>query len=286
MAYGPDRRLYVTEETGAVVTAAPGSRRPRPFLDGFRTPLGLTWKGRTLYVSSQGRLDAVRLSGRRAVGRRTVVSGLPFGLHQQDNVVVGRDGRLYFGSGSTCNACREPDPRSAAILSVLPSGMDLRVVSTGLRNPFGLAVHPRTGRLYASVNARDDLGDEEPAEMVVLVAQGRDFGWPDCWPSFRLKRVVGSCRGVTPPIAYLEPHSSANGMAFWNGDLYVALWGQYNSYEHGRRVDRIDLPSGRVARFADGFPHPLAVVVDPHGALLVADWEQGVIYRIQARGKP
>ena len=53
----------------------------------------------------------------------------------------------------------------------------------GLRNPFGLAVEPETGRLFASVNARDDLGDAEPADSIVLVRKGRDFGWPDCWPS-------------------------------------------------------------------------------------------------------
>jgi glucose/arabinose dehydrogenase len=286
MAYGPDGRLYLAEETGAVVVVPPGSRRPRPFVAGFPTPLGLAWKGARLYVSAQGRLESVRLAGGKAVGRRTILAGLPYRLHQQNNVVVGRDRRLYLGSGSTCNACEERDPRSAAILSVLPSGRDLRIVATGLRNPFGLAIEPRSGRLYASVNARDDLGDSEPAEAVVLVKPGTDFGWPACWPSARTHRLSGSCRGVTPPVAYLEPHSSADGMTFWRGDLYVALWGQYYSSEHGRRVDRVDLPSGRVSRFADGFDHPLAVTVDPHGALLVADWGRGVIYRIQAKNAP
>jgi glucose/arabinose dehydrogenase len=286
MAYGPDGRLYVAEETGAVVTVPPRSRRPRVFVSGFPTPLGLAWKSRRLYVSAQGRLESVRLAGREAVGRRTVLAGLPYRLHQQNNVVVGRGGRLYLGSGSTCNACVEGDPRSATILSVLPSGRDLRVVATGLRNAFGLAVEPRTGRLYASVNGRDDLGDAEPAEAIVLVRPGRDFGWPACWPSAELRRLAGSCRGVAPPVAYLEPHSSADGLTFWRGDLYVALWGQYYSSEHGRRVDRVDLPSGRVSPFAAGFDHPLAVAVDPHGALLVADWGRGVIYRIQAKNAP
>ena len=37
------------------------------------------------------------------------MSGLPFGEHQQDNVVLGRDGRLYLGNGSTCDVCVEKD---------------------------------------------------------------------------------------------------------------------------------------------------------------------------------
>ena len=106
--------------------------------------------------------------------------------------------------------------------------------------------------------------------------------------------VTLRCR-VTRPVAYLEPHSSADGIAFATGDafparyragVFVALWGQYNARRYGRRVDFVSLPSGRVSRFATGFPHPLALTFDAQGALLVADWTRGVIYRIQARGRP
>jgi glucose/arabinose dehydrogenase len=302
MAWGPDGRLYVTEETGRVVTVRPNATRPRLFASGFRTPLGLAWHRRTLFVSEQGRLERVRLVRRRAVARRTLLSGLPFGRHQQDNVVVGPDGRLYIGSGSTCDVCIEDDPRSAAILSVRRDGTGLRIVATGLRNPFGLAFRPGTDRLYATVNGQDNLpnpSSSEPAEMLVLVERGADYGWPRCWPSARRHRMVGSCRGVTPPAAYLETHSSADGLAFYahstfparfRRGVFVALWGQYDAREHGRRVDFVALSEdGRrgVARpFARGFDHPLALLVDRRGALLVADWGRGVIYRIQARGAP
>ena len=106
LAFGPDGRLYVTEDAGAVVSVAPGARRPRPFLRGLPTPLGLAWHGRTLFVSVAGGIRSVRLRGGRATAPRTIVRGLPFRRHQQDNVVVGRDGRLYLGSGSTCDVCR------------------------------------------------------------------------------------------------------------------------------------------------------------------------------------
>lgn len=286
LAWGPGGRLYATEDVGSVVSVARGSRSPRTFVGGLDVPLGLAWRGRTLYVSEQGRLEAFGLRG----GRRTVVSGLPYGLHQQDNVVFGPDGRLYFGSGSTCDVCRERDRRSAAVLSVRPNGRDLRVVATGTRNPFGLAFQPRTHRLYASVNGQDKLGsaaDPEPAETVVLVRPRRWFGWPTCWPSMRRRRLVGSCRGATAPATYLEPHSSADGLAFWRGELYVAEWGQYYSSRAGRVVVRIRLgrggAAGKVSVFATGFDHPLALATDRHGGLLVADWGSGIVYRIAPR---
>jgi glucose/arabinose dehydrogenase len=119
------------------------------------------------------------------------------------------------------------------------------------------------------------------------VRQGAFYGWPRCWPSYRLRKLAGRCRGVTPPVAFLEPHSSADGIAFWRGDPFVALWGQYLSNRHGRRVVRIKLGPGgkakRVTEFARGFEHPLALVVDRTGALLVADWGRGIIYRISRR---
>jgi glucose/arabinose dehydrogenase len=221
-----------------------------------------------------------------------VVSGLPFGEHQQDNVVLGRDGRLYLGSGSTCDVCLEKDPRSATVLSLRPDGTGLRILARGLRNPYGLAFQPGTNRLYVSANGQDKLGTSahpEPAESVVLIRQGAFYGWPRCWPSYQKRVLAGRCRGVTRPIAYLEPHSSADGIAFWRGDLFVALWGQYLSERHGRRLVRIDLGPGgrakRVSTFARGFDHPLALVVDPKGGLLVADWGRGVIYRIQSGGR-
>jgi glucose/arabinose dehydrogenase len=291
MAWGPDGRLYVTEDTGRVVVAGRGSRKPLVVARGLRTPLGLAWRTRTLYVSEQGRLSRFVLRGSALRSRRVVVRGLPFGEHQQDNVVLGPDDRLYLGSGSTCDVCRERDSRSATVLSLRPDGSDLKIVARGLRNPFGLAFQPGTNRLYTSVNGQDKLGTAkrpEPADSVVLVREGAFYGWPRCWPSYQKRELAGRCRGVTPPVAYLEPHSSADGIAFWRRDLFVALWGQYLSDRHGRKLVRIELGKGgrakRVATFARGFDHPLALVVDKSSALLVADWGRGVIYRIQSRG--
>jgi glucose/arabinose dehydrogenase len=275
MAFGLDGRLYVSQDTGQVVSVRRGSRAARPFARGLTVPLGLLWRGRTLYVSESGKVEALRAGGRR----RLVVGGLPYRRHQQDTIVAGPDGRLYLGSGSTCDACVERDPRSAAILSFRPDGSDLRIVATGLRNPYGLVF--ANGSLYATVNGRDDRGKNEPAEMVVRIRRGADYGWPSCWPSYALRTLVGACRGVTAPVAYLEPHSSADGIVSWRGDLVVAEWGEYLSRAHGRQLVRIR--RGHVSTFASGFAHPLALAVGPSHELLVADWGRGVIYAIAKR---
>jgi glucose/arabinose dehydrogenase len=286
LAWGPGGALYATQEGGSVVRVKPRQTIAR----GFDSPLGLAWDRGRLFVSARATLWRIERGRRRAL-----VSRLPYGRHQQDNVVVHK-GRLYFGSGSTCDVCGEKSRLSAAVLSVRPDGKDLRVVAGGLRNPFGLAVDPATGRLYASVNERDELGSSEPAETVVEIRPGRRFGWPACWPSYRRKRLMGECRGVTKPLAYLEPHSSADGLVVYRGDtfgerfdgnIFVAEWGQYLEHDRGRKVSRVVLRPGRaaaVSTFASGFDHPIAVAVDPDGALLVADYGRGIVYRIRGRG--
>jgi len=273
MSFGPDGRLYVSQDTGEIVSVVRGTRHSRPFASNLVVPLGLLWHGGKLYASESGRVQLFTKNG----AHRTIVRGLPFKLHQQDSIVAGPDGRLYLGSGSTCDSCVERDPRSAAILSFRPDGSDLRVVASGLRNPYGLVFVGRS--LYATVNGKDKLGDGEPAEMVVRIRQGADYGWPDCWPSYALAKLIGSCADVAPPIAYLEPHSSADGIASWRGDLFVAEWGEYLHNKHGRVVVRIR--RGHATTFATGFGHPLALAVSPSGDLLVADWGRGVIYAIR-----
>ena len=95
MAWGPRGVLYLTQEGGEVVSIDPRTRRSHVVLRGFRTPLGLAWHRGDLFVSAQGVLWRVSRGQRKAILRN-----LPFGRHQQDNVIVRRD-RLYLGSGST-----------------------------------------------------------------------------------------------------------------------------------------------------------------------------------------
>lgn len=282
LAFGPDGLLYATQETGEVVVVGRGSSKPRLLARGYETPLGLAWVGSTLYVSAQGYVSRLSVRGKAVVSRRRIVRDLPFGRHQQDTIALGPDGRLYLGSGTTCDVCRERDRRSGAILSFRRDGSDVRVLARGLRNPFGLVFDGKT--LYVSDNGRDDLGPEEPAETIVRLERGADYGWPRCWASWRLRTLQGSCRGVKRPFAYLEPHSSANTLAVWRGSLVVAEWGQYLRTRWGRKLVRVDRRTGRSSTLATGFEHPLGLAVEPRGGgLLVGDWGRGVVYRIRKR---
>ena len=198
---------------------------------------------------------------------------------------------MYVGVGSTCNACVESDPRSASIMRFRANGNNGEVYAHGLRNPYGLAIRPATGRLYATDNGRDDFGDSVPDELN-LIQQGGRYGWPNCWG----RNGGSNCAGTNPPVALFEPHSSADGLTFYRGtsfpaayraDAFVAEWGDsVNNLGTGQIVKRVHFQGSRVtvSTFATGFSHPLAVAIGPSGALLVSDYGTGTIWRIAWTG--
>jgi glucose/arabinose dehydrogenase len=289
LSFGPHGFLYATEEAGRVVSFSQGAKAPRVFATGFReSTLGLLWYAGALYVSDKGRVTRLTdpTGDRRSDTRRVILDHLPNGLHQQD-ALVQLHGRLYLGEGSTCNACPQRSRLSAAVLSFRPDGSDVRVFASGLRNPYGLAVDGR-GRIWATDNGRDEQKLGAPDELDLL-QPGHRYGFPTC---YGVRQGTG-CAGTDTPVALFAAHTSADGFAFaparfspkMAGDAFVALWGTYYGHAAGRYLARVHLRDGthRVERFASGLDHPLAVTFAKDGAMLVADWGSGIVWRIARR---
>jgi len=298
LAFGPDGRLYIATTNSAVYAFADldGDHRAekrQTFAADVRIPLGIAWVGDKLYVSYNGSVIAVEDRNGDGAGDKLtpILTGLPAdGRHQNDGLALGPDGYLYLGMGSTCDACRERDPRSAAMMRFKPDGSDLSVFATGLRNPYDLAFNA-AGDLFATDNGRDDLGEAAPPEELNHIREGLDYGWPKCWEG----APAADCAGKTGAAAVFTARSSANGLAFYAGDnfppefkdnAFVAVLGSYELPELTRGVARVRLTKvgnaylGQTEWFLVVEGRPLDVTVGPDGGLYVADYEQGMIYRI------
>jgi glucose/arabinose dehydrogenase len=298
MAYGPDGRLYVLNSNGSVaVVAAPGAA-PRTMVSGLPVALGMAWRDSDLYVSVRGSVRAYRLNNGGLTGGGSVVQGLPYGRHQNDWIVAMPNGDFLLGVGSTCDVCNERDPRSAAVLRFHRDWSYAGVVLRGARNPYGLALRPSTDEAYVTINGQDNLGSQ-PADHMIRVAPGADAGWPRCWPSYPDGGLHGSCAGVAPPIAVFAPHTSADGIVFYDGrafgaeyneNAFVTEWGTNLGGPSGRRVIRVVMPApgggvrAQTSDFATGFSHPLAIAVALDGGLLVGDYGTGQIIEIFRTG--
>ncbi len=301
-AFDSAGRLLATSVDGNVylLTDADGDGRAdeqHVFAAGYYTPLGVTVQPGTgdVFVSYQGAIARLRDTDGDGVADEStnIITGLPFGRHQNDNLKFGPDGWLYMGIGSTCDACFEEDYRSATIMRFDTATLAGEVFATGMRNPYDLAFHPLTGALFATDNGRDDLGLEAPHEELNHIIAGGNYGFPGCWDA----HDQSGCAAMLPPVALFESHSSANGLDIYGGtrfpeeyryNAFVSILGSWLKPGVQTGVQRVALtPEGDVYLGEAGwfiqFPEgamPLALLFGPDDALYVGDYINDAIYRV------
>jgi len=318
MAVDPAGTLLVSEPSAGRVLALPDKNRDgkadsvQTVVTGLDQPHGLAFREGALYVAENSRVQrfAYDPAAMKAT-RGTVLARLPSGGgHWTRTVVFGPDGRMYVSVGSSCNVCRESDPRRAVVLRFNADGSGEQIFASGMRNAVGLAFHPTTGVLWATVNERDWRGDDVPPDYVTEVREGTFHGWPDCMVV--RGRVIAdtafakgaACDKVTPPTVEIQAHSAPIGLAFYTGtqfpegyrgSLFVAYRGSWNrTLPTGYKIVRIPFrggqPAGAPEDFATGWlegssswGRPVDLVVGRDAALYLSDQGAGRIYRISHR---
>ena len=315
IAFGTDGTLYAAERGAGRIVALPdadGDGRAdaiRPLAGELDRPHSLAWHEGAWYVGvPAGVVRLVDADGDGAAEERmAVIDDLPpGGAHSTRTVAFLPDGRMVVSIGSSCNVCVEEDPRRAAVLVYDDaSGANEQFLATGLRNAVGLAVHPRTGDLWATNNGRDLMGDDTPPETVYVLREGGEYGLPACADGVIPDPDLGgpgACDGVEQPVVTMQAHMAPLGLAFYTGeafpeayrgDLFIALHGSWNRPEPvGYKVMRVPIEDGQVAGPAEEFVtgwleasgavsgRPVGLAVGPDGALYISDDRGGFIYRV------
>ena len=238
--------------------------------------------------------------------------------HWTRDVVFSPDGQKMFvsvGSGSNID---DPDTHKtefhrANILEYKPDGTFLKVFASGIRNPVGMAINPKTSELWTATNERDGLGNNLVPDYTTHVQEGGFYGWPWYYiggnhdPRLPNSHPNLRAREITPDIL-LQPHSAPLGFAFYTGnqfpaeyqgDEFLALHGSWNRDPRtGYMVVRVPLhgegkASGEYEDFLTGFVtsdgnvwgRPVGIAVAKDGSLLVSDDGSGSIWRVSYQGK-
>jgi glucose/arabinose dehydrogenase/mono/diheme cytochrome c family protein len=284
-----------------------------------------------------------------------VVSGLPLtGDHPMHPFVIDADGNLFVDLGSATNSCQAQNRMPVSPGAEPCTELETRAgiwrydanktgqhfspaerFATGLRNGEGLSFDT-AGRMFATQHGRDQLsqnwpklykpeqGPELPAEELVQLEQGGDYGWPECYfDGFQKKLVlapeyggdggkkVGVCAQKQAPVAFFPAHWAPNDMVIYNGEqfakpyrggAFIAFHGSWNrapAPQGGYNIVFQPLADGKASGnyvvFADGFAgavkepgraafRPTGLAVAPDGALFVSDDVHGRIWRVTYRG--
>jgi glucose/arabinose dehydrogenase len=239
------------------------------------------------------------------------------GGHWTRDLAFSPDGKKLFisvGSRSNVNDTdNNPEEfHRANILVANPDGSDLRVYASGIRNPVGLAVSPQTGELWASVNERDQLGDNLPPDYITHVQEGGFYGWPWYYTgAHQDPRLAGKHPElrdkVIVPDVLLQPHNASLEMTFYEGtqfpakyqgDIFAAEHGSWNrAARTGYEVIHVplkdghatgeyeDFLSGFVTADGDVWGRPVGVAFATDGSLLVTDDVGNCVWRVSYGGQ-
>jgi glucose/arabinose dehydrogenase len=307
------------------------------FADTGNTGIGL--HGGYLYLDIGHSIVRYPLSAgslRPSGSAEVIVSGLPTTGHRARNFAFARDGTLFVNVGSESNACGVRDRQRSAghdpctelqtragiwRFSANTTGQRFTPAArfaTGIRNAVGVAIHPRTGELFAATHGRDQLADfsehfsaaenaELPAEELFHVTAGDDFGWPYCyWDPQQRRRVlapeyggdgqqVGRCTQYKGNVSALPAHWAPNALTFYDGTMFparyrggafIAFHGSWNRAplrQEGYNVVFVPFTNGTTSGawevFADGFAGPNPQpMTAPHRPTGAAVGPDGALY--------
>lgn len=295
------------------------------FAEGFTRPFGLAFypandkNPKYVYVANTG--SVVRYAYKNGDAKATgaaemIVDNIPTGKeqvggggHWTRDIAFSRDNKTMFVSvGSRSNVSDDAsENRRATILSFTPDGKNESVYASGIRNPVGIAIEPATGKLWTSVNERDQLGDNLVPDYVTSVKQGGFYGWPWYYmganqdPRHEGKRPELKNTVIVPDVL-IQPHSASLALTFYNGkqfpknyngSIFAAEHGSWNRAKRtGYKVVRIPVKNGVAAGYYEDFMtgfvneggdvwgRPVGVAVAKDGALLVTDDNSGTVWRV------
>lgn len=234
---------------------------------------GLAWKANKLYVSTGPTI--VALSGWDGTGfaaSKTIYANKRKGFPGFNGLAFGPEGRLYAGLAlnQKYDHAKDPFPLSQAVVSMTANGKGLKVVASGLRQPFQMVFPQGSKYPYVTVLGQDK--GKAPNDQIVIAKPGQDYGFPTCtWLPSQKKQ----CEGFDEPAIHLPPHSSPMGIGAVGKTLYVSLFSGT-----GKGPEVVEMSErGQPRPFLTGFAAPDIALGINGGDLYVGDLT-GTIYKV------
>lgn len=293
-----------------------GKWEKHTFIAQVNSPFGIQLTGNTLWIASADSLIKYpyQTGETEITAPGEVVTQLPGGPinhHWTKSLLASPDGsKLYVGVGSNSNITENgigAEDRRAAILEVDAATGASRIFASGLRNPTGLQWEPQSGKLWAVVNERDEIGSDLVPDYMTSVQEHGFYGWPYSYYGQHVDERVKPPRpdlvekAIKPDYA-ISSHVAPLGLLFYTGEnmpqyrdgAFVSEHGSWNrkplngyqvmwvKFENGKPVG---LPQPVVTGFLTDDQKqvrglPVGLAMDKQGGVLIADDAGNVVWRV------
>jgi glucose/arabinose dehydrogenase len=278
---------------------------------------GIAIKKGFLYATSDDEVYRFRFNDKNEIDPSQTPEKIITGLvnkrqHAAKTITLDDAGNIYVNIGAPSNSCQIKDRQNGSMgqspCHILDSAGGIwQFKADKLNQTYGDGVHYATGirnavavfwnaslnDLFAMQHGRDALfqmfpklyneeeGAELPAEEMLRVKKGSNFGWPYCYyDEFQKKKILapeyggdkkktGKCAMVDTPVVAFPGHWAPNALLFYTGDqfpakykngAFIAFHGSWNRAplkQKGYKVVFVPFkdgkPSGPYEVFADNF---------------------------------
>lgn len=208
--------------------------------DNFSRPHSIAFHDGALYVGDRPQIIRFRDADGDLVyeERELLVDNIPStGSHSTRTLVIdAANDRMFLAVGWPCDLCRLNDPERGSVLVFDLDGGNRRIYAEGVRNLLGMALDPRSGRLWATNNGYDLQGIDGPPEWVDIIREGGFYGMPfgfgyRVWADFSIPAYRDEILPLTAadsarvermerPAALLPPHTAPMGIHFYDHERF------------------------------------------------------------------
>ncbi|TCV93173.1 glucose/arabinose dehydrogenase [Luteibacter rhizovicinus] len=295
---------------------ANGGWEKHVFIENLHSPFGVQLIGDSLYVANtDGIVKFPYTAGETQITAPGVAfADLPGTInhHWTKALLASPDGsKLYVGVGSNSNITENGlavEYRRADVLEVDVATGASRIYASGLRNPTGLQWEPQTGKLWAIVNERDEIGADLVPDYLTSVQEGGFYGWPYSYFGEHVDSRVMPQRpdlvkkAIKPDYA-LGSHVAPLGLLFsdsnalpdkYHGGAFISEHGSWDRTPlSGYRVtfvafkqgQPVGIPEPVVTGFYSAdesqlYGAPVGLAQDKDGSLLIADDVGDTVWRV------
>ena len=322
MMWGPDGNLWTSIPSQGKVVAlrdANGDGFAEDIvtvLDGLNRPHGMASRCDgarcTIYIAESHQVAAYEYERGVLLKSKKKVADLPDGGRHFTRTLMfmpyPNENILLISVGSSCDVCHEEDARRAKILALDVVSGEVKEFAKGLRNSVFMAIHPVTGKIWATEMGRDMLGDDLPPDEINIIEEGEWYGWPWFYgkniEDYNFSPYSRPSFAVEPKPSFIDipAHSAPLGLAFFPEEgwpqeywynLLVAYHGSWNKREptgykivryiidvQGNYIGEKDFISGWLQSDGTALGRPVDILIQPGGVIFVSDDKAGVIYRI------